>query len=111
MKALVLSAVGRTEEADETIKRSLRADVLSSLCWHIYGIISRTNRNLDQALRCYRQAINHDGVCRCVTHRSWLGLEMGNQRGTADDQPIRLLLFLLSFLFPCLSLYLTITLT
>lgn len=62
MKGLVLNAMGRKEEADEAVKRSIKADMLSSLCWHVYGIISRSNRNFEQALRCYRRALKSDPV-------------------------------------------------
>jgi tetratricopeptide (TPR) repeat protein len=66
MKGLVLNAMGRKDEADEAVKRSLKADILSSLCWHVYGIISRSNRNFEQALRCYRRALKADAVSKTV---------------------------------------------
>lgn len=32
----------------------------SELCWHIYGIIHRNQRNFLEAIRCYQQALKID---------------------------------------------------
>ncbi len=32
----------------------------SELCWHIFGIINRNQRNFLEAIRCYQQALKID---------------------------------------------------
>jgi tetratricopeptide (TPR) repeat protein len=62
MKGLVLSNLNRKEEGLELVKKGVRLDISSHICWHVYGIVHKADRNYDEALRCYLQALRYDKV-------------------------------------------------
>ena len=39
MKGLTLNNLGRKEEAYDYVRRGLRADLRSHVCWHVYGLL------------------------------------------------------------------------
>ena len=61
MKGLLLSCTpGREEEAESFVKRGLRHDITSHVCWHVYGLLYRSKGNYPQAIKCYLNALRHD---------------------------------------------------
>jgi hypothetical protein len=40
-------------------KKALMKGLKSEICWHIYGIINRTKRNYQEAVKCYAQALKY----------------------------------------------------
>lgn len=40
-------------------KEALSMNFKSEICWHIYGIIMRSQRNYAEAAKCYKQALNY----------------------------------------------------
>ena len=62
MKGLILNCLGRKEEAYEHVKRGLRNDLRSHVCWHVYGLLQRSDRKYDEAIKCYRNALKWDRV-------------------------------------------------
>ena len=60
MKGLVLNSIGKKEEASEFVKRGLKNDLRSHVCWHVYGLVHRTNKMYDEAVKCYRNALKWD---------------------------------------------------
>ena len=57
MKALIMNAQGKTEEAFALAKEALTVDMRSHICWHVYGILYRTNKNFDEAIKAYKFAL------------------------------------------------------
>jgi len=57
MKALIINAQGRPEEAFKLAKEALMKDMKSHVCWHVFGILHRTNKNFEEAIRAYAQAL------------------------------------------------------
>lgn len=57
MKGLTLNCLGRKEEAYEHVKRGLRNDLQSHVCWHVYGLLQRSDKKYDEAIKCYRNAL------------------------------------------------------
>ncbi|KAM7211676.1 N-alpha-acetyltransferase 15, NatA auxiliary subunit [Rhypophila decipiens] len=57
MKALIMNAQGKTEEAFALAKEALTVDMKSHICWHVYGILYRTNKNYDEAIKAYKFAL------------------------------------------------------
>lgn len=57
MKALIMNAQGKTEEAFALAKEALTVDMKSHICWHVYGILYRTNKNFDEAIKAYKFAL------------------------------------------------------
>ena len=57
MKALILNAQGKTEEAFALGKEALTVDMKSHICWHVYGLLYRTNKNFEEAIKAYKFAL------------------------------------------------------
>lgn len=57
MKALILNGQGKMEEAFSLGKEALTADMKSHICWHVYGILYRANKNFEEAAKAYKFAL------------------------------------------------------
>lgn len=57
MKGLSLNCLGKKEEAYENVKRGLKNDLSSFICWHAYGLLQRSDYKYDEAIKCYRNAL------------------------------------------------------
>lgn len=62
MKGLTLNCLNRKEEAYELVKRGLKNDLTSHVCWHVYGLLQRSDKKYDEAIKCYRNALRWDKV-------------------------------------------------
>jgi tetratricopeptide (TPR) repeat protein len=61
MKGLTLSCIdGRKEEAYDLVRLGLKKDMRSHVCWHVYGLMYRADRDYPQAIKCYRNALRLD---------------------------------------------------
>ncbi|GAQ88611.1 N-terminal acetyltransferase [Klebsormidium nitens] len=60
MKGLTLNCLERKEEAYDYVRRGLKNDLKSHVCWHVYGLLYRADRNYREAAKCYRNALKHD---------------------------------------------------
>ncbi|XP_055623434.1 N-alpha-acetyltransferase 15, NatA auxiliary subunit [Toxorhynchites rutilus septentrionalis] len=57
MKGLTLNCLGRKEEAYDYVRRGLRNDLKSHVCWHVYGLLQRSDKKYEEAIKCYRNAL------------------------------------------------------
>ncbi|EFR03747.1 NMDA receptor-regulated protein 1 [Nannizzia gypsea CBS 118893] len=57
MKGLMLSYQGQAEEAFALAKMALKNDMKSHICWHVYGLLYRAEKNYDEAIKAYRFAL------------------------------------------------------
>ncbi|TMW46258.1 hypothetical protein DOY81_008658 [Sarcophaga bullata] len=57
MKGLTLNGLGRREEAYKYVRLGLRNDLRSHVCWHVYGLLQRSDKKYDEAIKCYRNAL------------------------------------------------------
>lgn len=60
MKGLTLNCLGRKDEAYDHVRRGLRNDLQSHVCWHVYGLLQRSDKKYDEAIKCYRNALKWD---------------------------------------------------
>ncbi|XP_061082124.1 N-alpha-acetyltransferase 16, NatA auxiliary subunit-like [Conger conger] len=60
MKGLTLNCLGKKEEAYDFVRRGLRNDLKSHVCWHVYGLLQRSDKKYDEAIKCYRNALKLD---------------------------------------------------
>jgi tetratricopeptide (TPR) repeat protein len=60
MKGLILNYVNKKAEAYECAHRGLKNDFKSHVCWHVYGLLQRSDRKYDEAIKCYRNALKWD---------------------------------------------------
>lgn len=60
MKGLILNCMERKAEAYELVRRGVKLDIKSHVCWHVYGLLYRSDREYLQAIKCYRGALRQD---------------------------------------------------
>ncbi|GMH43697.1 hypothetical protein BSKO_11619 [Bryopsis sp. KO-2023] len=60
MKGLTLNCLEKKEEAYEYVRKGLQSDVKSHVCWHVYGLLYRSDRLYKKAITCYLNALKHD---------------------------------------------------
>ena len=60
MKGLSLNALGKKEEAYELVRKGLKQNLQSHICWHVLGLVYRSDQNYTEAIKCYRQALRFD---------------------------------------------------
>ena len=60
MKGLILNCMDRKAEAYELVRKGVKQDIKSHVCWHVYGLLYRSDREYLQAIKCYRGALRHD---------------------------------------------------
>ena len=57
MKALIINGQGKTDEAFALGKEALTIDMKSHICWHVYGLLYRANKNFEEAIKTYKFAL------------------------------------------------------
>lgn len=57
MKALIMNQQGKTDEAFALAKEALMADMKSHVCWHVYGLLYRHQKNFEEAIKAYKSAL------------------------------------------------------
>jgi peptide alpha-N-acetyltransferase len=57
---LTLSCLDKKEEAYELVRKGLKHDLKSHVCWHVFGLLYRQDREYAQAVNSYKQALKID---------------------------------------------------
>lgn len=60
MKGLLLNCMEKKEAAYDLVRQGVKLDIKSQVCWHVYGLLYRSDREYAQAIKCYRGALRHD---------------------------------------------------
>ncbi|TFY68467.1 hypothetical protein EVG20_g3546 [Dentipellis fragilis] len=60
MRGLILTHMGRREEGIEHVKKGVRFDLTSHIVWHVFGLIQKGQKNYEEALKSYTQALRFD---------------------------------------------------
>ena len=60
MKGLLLNSMDKKDEARELVKKGLRMNLRSHVCWHVFGLLYRSERNYPEAIKSYINALRHD---------------------------------------------------
>jgi tetratricopeptide (TPR) repeat protein len=60
MKGLTLNCMDRKSEAYDLVRQGLKNDLKSHVCWHVYGLLYRSDREYREAIKCYRNALKID---------------------------------------------------
>ncbi len=55
-----MTHLSKKEQGLEYIKRGIRNDLTSHICWHVYGLYYRTEKNYLEAILCYKNALKYD---------------------------------------------------
>lgn len=64
MKGLVLTHMEKREEGLELVRKGVRLDLTSHICWHVFGLIQKSEKNYEEALKSYTQALRFDKASR-----------------------------------------------
>ncbi|QKX55786.1 uncharacterized protein TRUGW13939_02884 [Talaromyces rugulosus] len=57
MKALIMSCLGQLEEAFVLARTALKNDMKSHVCWHVFGLLYRAEKNYEEAIKAYKFAL------------------------------------------------------
>ncbi|KAF9115827.1 N-alpha-acetyltransferase 15, NatA auxiliary subunit [Mortierella sp. AM989] len=60
MKGLFYNHMDKKEEAYEFVKKGLRYNLKSHICWHVFGLLYRSEKNYEEASKCYINALKYD---------------------------------------------------
>ena len=60
MKALIISSQGQQKEAFALAKTALNNNMKSHVCWHVYGLLYRAEKNFDESIKAYKFALRLD---------------------------------------------------
>ena len=77
MKGLVLNCMNNKEQAYEWVKLGLKNDIRSHVCWHVYGLIYRSDSNYKEASKCYLNALRiNPSNSNILRDLSWLHIQL-----------------------------------
>ena len=57
MKALIMNSQGHSDDAFALAKIALTNDMKSHVCWHVYGLLWRSAKNFEEAIKAYKFAL------------------------------------------------------
>ena len=87
MKGLILNCMGKKDEAYEYVRKGLRNDLTSHVCWHVYGLLQRSEHKYDEAIKCYRNALKYDkDNITILRDLSLLQIQMRDLEGFRDTR-------------------------
>ena len=87
MRGLSLNCLGRKDEAYDNVRKGLRNDLRSHVCWHVYGLLQRSDRKYDEAIKCYRNALKWDkDNLQILRDLSLLQIQMRDLDGYKDTR-------------------------
>jgi peptide alpha-N-acetyltransferase len=97
MKGLFLSHMENKSEAFDYVKKGLRYALFSPICkstvrrdggfssfigWHVYGLLHRSEKNYEEAMKCYKNALKYDKEnVQVLRDYSVLQIQMRNYEG------------------------------
>jgi peptide alpha-N-acetyltransferase len=87
MKGLTLNCLGRKEEAYDFVRRGLRNDLQSHVCWHVFGLLQRSDHKYVEAIKSYRNALKWDkDNIQILRDLSLLQIQMRDLEGYRDTR-------------------------
>ncbi|KAL1914904.1 uncharacterized protein VTP21DRAFT_7820 [Calcarisporiella thermophila] len=87
MKGLFFSHLDRKEEAYDFVRKGLRCDLTSHICWHVFGLLYRADKNYEEAAKCYTHALKYDkDNLQILRDFSLLQIQMRNYEAYNDTR-------------------------
>eukprot|EP01064_Diplonema_japonicum_P035335 TRINITY_DN763_c14_g1_i1.p1 TRINITY_DN763_c14_g1~~TRINITY_DN763_c14_g1_i1.p1 ORF type:complete len:733 (+),score=231.36 TRINITY_DN763_c14_g1_i1:55-2199(+) len=89
MKGLILSSLpnSKKEEAYDLVKTGLMKNMKSLICWHVYGLLYRSDNNYMEAIKCYKQALKiEDNNLSILRDLSMLQVHMRDLQSLTDTR-------------------------
>ena len=82
MKALIFNGQGHPEDAFALAKVALKADMKSHVCWHVYGLLYRSAKNFEEAIKAYKFALKLEPDSRQIQRDlAYLQIQMRDYEG------------------------------
>ncbi|KAI8344094.1 NMDA receptor-regulated protein 1-domain-containing protein [Chlamydoabsidia padenii] len=60
LKGIFLNNLDKKAEGYEYVKQGVKNDLTSHICWHVYGLMHRADKNYAEAAKCYTQALKYN---------------------------------------------------
>jgi len=60
MKGLLLNCLEKKKEAYDFVRKGVKNDITSHVCWHVFGLLYRSDREYHEAIKCYKNALRND---------------------------------------------------
>jgi tetratricopeptide (TPR) repeat protein len=87
MKGLLLNGLDKRDEAYQLARQGLKLNLKSHVCWHVLGLIYRSDRNYVEAAKCYKSALRMDpGNAQIMRDLSLLQLHERDLTGYAETR-------------------------
>ena len=87
MKGLIINCLGRHDEAFAIAKDALKQDMQSHVCWHVYGLLWRSVKNYDEAIKAYKFALRFEPDSQQILRDlAYLQIQMRDFAGYAESR-------------------------
>ncbi|KAF8474760.1 NMDA receptor-regulated protein 1 [Kalaharituber pfeilii] len=87
MKGLIVNCLGRHDEAFAIAKEALQHDMRSHVCWHVYGLLWRSVKNYDEAIKAYKFALKIEPDSQQILRDlAYLQIQMRDFTGYAESR-------------------------
>ena len=83
----MLNSLDQKDEAYQLARRGLKLNLKSHVCWHVLGLLYRSDRNYAEALKCYKSALRMDpGNAQILRDLSVLQLHQRDVSGYTETR-------------------------
>ncbi|GIL62302.1 hypothetical protein Vafri_16585 [Volvox africanus] len=77
----------KKEEAYELVRKGVKCDLKSHVCWHVYGLLYRQDREYKEAIKCYLNALRIDKEnIQILRDLALLQIQMRDLQGFVDTR-------------------------
>ena len=91
MKALIMSHQKDKKPAYDLIKQAIFQNMKSFTCWNIFAIMNKKDKNYDDAINCYLNAIKYDSENQNVLRElAMLQIQQRDYEGHANTRKLML---------------------
>ena len=94
-----MNCLGRKEEAYQLVRLGLRNNLRSHVCWHVFGLLQRSDKKYEEAIKCYRNALKWDkDNLQILRDLSLLQIQMRDLEGYRVSELMRKLEYIVTIL-------------
>ncbi|KAF2279639.1 N-alpha-acetyltransferas-like protein 15 [Westerdykella ornata] len=87
MKALILNSTGKGDEAFTLCKEALKNNMKSHITWHVYGLLYRSVKNYEEAIKAYKFALRLEPEqANILRDLALLQIQMRDYKGYLDSR-------------------------
>jgi len=87
MKGLITNSLGKTAEAFAIAKEALKYDMKSHVCWHVYGLLYKSEKNYEESIKAYKMALRFEPDSQQILRDlALLQIQMRNYDGLVETR-------------------------